>query len=425
MNLEAWLKQSRSLGDQLKVVEGLCDALNDAHFRGVLHRGLEPAHIDVQSDGRCGLDAAVSAQAPTQPRYRAPEVQEGSAHSPQSDIFSAGVIFYEMLSGRSPSTTERPTPLSDLRPDVSRDLTDAIMGCLEKGPDWRPKDLSYLLQVVRSLRSAGGRQAAKPSPRAIESPRAATAARRASARKPGSRSNVPLVAVTIVLLALAAGGAWFWLRSGTETRVAQAPPAPKPTIATTLPPAPTPPAEPPVVSTPSPAARPTVVPGKPSLVAVPETPAPRPAPSAAPTPAPTPFQRPTPAATPAPTPAPRLVEAPPTPAPVAPTPAPTPRVEQPVEPAVLTAVSPLSLKRPSTTMLDIRGTGLRPNLQARILKVKDIPNGISVVGQKFVDSTLMKILVKLDETVAPGAYAVAVADPEGSLSNGLNFTVAR
>jgi hypothetical protein len=100
-------------------------------------------------------------------------------------------------------------------------------------------------------------------------------------------------------------------------------------------------------------------------------------------------------------------------------------VEQPAEPVVLTAVSPLSVKRPSTIMLDLHGTGLRPNLQARILKVKDVPSGISVVGQKFVDSTLMKVLVKLDESVSPGAYAVAVADPEGSLSNGLSFTVAR
>ena len=100
-------------------------------------------------------------------------VVEGAAPSAQSDIYAAGVIFYEMLSGRSP-TPDRPTPLSDLRPDIQRDLTDAVMGCLEKGPDWRPKDLSYLLQVVRTLRGQGAGKGVKTPARATEAPRAAT-----------------------------------------------------------------------------------------------------------------------------------------------------------------------------------------------------------------------------------------------------------
>ncbi|HXB54982.1 MAG TPA: hypothetical protein VN461_09390, partial [Vicinamibacteria bacterium] len=60
-------------------------------------------------------------------------------------------------------------------------------------------------------------------------------------------------------------------------------------------------------------------------------------------------QTPTPPTTLAPTPKPVAVATPP-----------------PAELAVLTAVSPLSVKRPSTTMLDVRGTGLRPDHQARI-----------------------------------------------------------
>jgi hypothetical protein len=97
----------------------------------------------------------------------------------------------------------------------------------------------------------------------------------------------------------------------------------------------------------------------------------------------------------------------------------------PAEPAVLTAVSPLSVKRPSTTMLDVRGTGLRPDHQARILKLKEAPAGISVVRQKFVDGTLVKVLVSLDESVVPGLYAVALADAQGTVTNSLSFTVAR
>src|SRR5215468_8426611 len=193
MNLEAWLGQDHSLPDQLKVIEGLCSALNDAHARGTVHRGLEPARIEVESDGRCDLSDAVTA-APS-PRYRAPELAEGSPPSPQSDIYSAGVIFYEMLGGRPPAG-DRPSPLADLRPDVSRDLTDAVMGCLEKGPDWRPKDLSYLLQVVGTMRAAGGKSAPRASSRAAEpAPRAASKGSSAPGRRSapsGSRSNLPL-----------------------------------------------------------------------------------------------------------------------------------------------------------------------------------------------------------------------------------------
>src|SRR6266536_3027800 len=163
MTLEDWLKQDRGLADQLKVIEGLCSALNGAHQRREVHRALHPGNIEVASDGTCDLSEAVSG--PLSPRYRAPEVVEGGPPSAESDIYAAGVIFYEMLSGRSPSG-ERPTPLSDLRQDVSRDLTDAIMGCLERGPDWRPKDLSYLLQVVASMRNAGAKSGGRAAGRA-------------------------------------------------------------------------------------------------------------------------------------------------------------------------------------------------------------------------------------------------------------------
>ena len=165
MNLEAWLRQDHSLRDQLKVIEGLSRALNEAHARGVIHRALEPANVEVDTDGRCQLSSAVTGS--SAPPYHAPELSEGGSPSPQSDIYSAGVICYEMLSGRSPSG-ERPTPLADLRPDVSRDLTDAVMGCLEKGPDWRPKDLSYLLQVVGTMRASGAKGAGRAASRAAE-----------------------------------------------------------------------------------------------------------------------------------------------------------------------------------------------------------------------------------------------------------------
>jgi hypothetical protein len=76
-------------------------------------------------------------------------------------------------------------------------------------------------------------------------------------------------------------------------------------------------------------------------------------------------------------------------------------------------------------MLDVRGTGLRPDHQAKILRVKEAPTGISVVRQKFMDATLVKVLVSFDDSVAPGVYGVALADAQGTTTNTLSFTVSR
>jgi hypothetical protein len=428
MTLESWLKQEKSFQEQLKMMEGLCSALNEAHGRGSLHRGLDPAHIDVQGDGTCDLSGAQRGDSSSvASRYRAPETFDGAAHSPQADIYTAGVIFYEMLAGRSPSAGERTTPLGDVRPDVPRDLTDAIMGCLEKGPDWRPKDLSYLLQVVRTLRSSGAKVGGRPAARAAERPSAAPAApRRGGGRAPApSRSSTPLVLAALVLVVLAGGGVWLWMKQqGTGAPVASGPrPAtPPPTTQPTA--APSTPATPVVLAPPAgkspkpgreeaapptsePPGRAEKLPAPAAVASATRPEAPRP--TLAPT---TTTAAETAAAAPAPT----------------PTPAAATKAEElaaPAEPAVLQTISPLTIKRPSTTIFDVHGTGLRADLKATLLKIKDAPNGISILRQKLVNSTLVQIVVKVDEGTAPGLYGLSMADSRGGYSNTLSFTVAK
>lgn len=410
MTLEDWLKQDSSLADQLKVMEGLCSALNEGHQRGSLHRGLEPAHIEVNGEGACDLTGAFNQGAGTS-RYRAPEILEGAAHSAQSDIYSTGVIFYEMLSGRSPSP-DRPSPLADVRPDVPRDLTDAVMGCLEKGPDWRPKDLSYLLQVVRTLRSQGAGKSVRTPARVTDAPRSSPQKTVAAPRrtgKSGSTSNVPLFVAAALLIAAAGAGAWFWLSTPAVPKTAAARRVSRPT-STTL--------------------TPEVVP---SAAPTPPTDKSTPPPAAVETTAPTPAPTPTPRLVATPTPPPTTLAARATPEPVAtPLPTPTPQVgprpeemAAAAEPTVLTAVSPLQVKRGVTSILDVRGSGLRANQKAAILKIKEAPNGITVVKQKFVSPALVQVVVKLDETATPGAYALAMEDGAGGHTNTLSFTVAK
>jgi hypothetical protein len=100
-------------------------------------------------------------------------------------------------------------------------------------------------------------------------------------------------------------------------------------------------------------------------------------------------------------------------------------VSAPTEPAVLTAVSPLSVRRPGKALLDLRGTGLRPDLHARVLPLKEAPRGITVARQRWVSSSLVTVLLELDDTAAPGAYAIALEDSSGGQTKPLRFTVTK
>ena len=114
-----------------------------------------------------------------------------------------------------------------------------------------------------------------------------------------------------------------------------------------------------------------------------------------------------------------------TPTPVAATP--TPAAAAPAEPATLSAISPLALKRGGTTILDVRGTNLRADLQLRIVKAKGgaAASGFSIARQRLFNPGLLQILVKLDETAEAGAYVASVVDPQGNTTNGIPITITK
>jgi hypothetical protein len=78
---------------------------------------------------------------------------------------------------------------------------------------------------------------------------------------------------------------------------------------------------------------------------------------------------------------------------------------------VLTALSPLTVRRPGKALLDLRGTGLRPDLRARVVPLRDVPRGITVARQKWVSANLVTVLLELDAGVTPGSYAIVLEDP--------------
>lgn len=420
MKLDVWLRQEHSRADRLRLVERLSQALNAVHDRGEVLGALEPARIEVGHDLQCDLSAA--GRGSPEPGYMAPERREGGPPSAEADIYSAGAVAWEVLVNRP--CGELPAPLADVAPDLPTELANAVQGCLERSPQWRPKDLTYLAQLAAAQQKAGRPETAPAPGRPLPAPRTARPARSAPSRP--SRSHWPLLIGAVLVLGAAAGSWWIRSRAADEGSrpVARPPvtgratPTPAPTPE---PPVPTPEARPSAgapgaaptpEAAPAPDAKPPVGEPVPASAVVPTTPA---APTLPPTPTPTPPPAPTPTPTPTPAPAATAVTQAPTVEPPG----------APLEPVALTALSPLSVRRPGKTLLDLRGTGLRPDLRARVLPLREAPRGITVARQKWVSANLVTVLLELEESVTPGTYAIVLEDPAGGPVKPLHFSVTK
>ncbi len=175
-NLGQVLSQSGrfSSTDAVVVMGQVLDALGCAHGLGVVHRDVKPANILVQSDQRVKmtdfgisrLDMSALTQAGSiigTPSYMSPEQCRGEAVDARSDLFSVGVVLYELLSGSRPFTGRNMTevalqvmnqPPPDLRltrPDLSPSLITVIERSLAKQPDSRYPSAS---EMAASLRRA-------------------------------------------------------------------------------------------------------------------------------------------------------------------------------------------------------------------------------------------------------------------------------
>src|SRR5664279_53890 len=131
-----------------------------AHRNGIIHRDIKPHNIVVGSDGRLKVtDFGIARSGASQmteagsivgtAQYLSPEQARGAAVDPRSDLYSLGIVLYEMLTGKVPFTgdtpveiamkhlSEIPEPPSTLRPEISHDLDAVVMRALAKDPDQR------------------------------------------------------------------------------------------------------------------------------------------------------------------------------------------------------------------------------------------------------------------------------------------------
>jgi serine/threonine-protein kinase len=135
-------------------------ALSFAHRHGIVHRDIKPHNIVVGGDGRLKVtDFGIARSGASQmteagsivgtAQYLSPEQARGAPVDPRSDIYSLGIVLYEMLTGKVPFTGDTPVeiamkhlsqvpdPPSKLRPQVPHDLDAIVMRALAKDPDQR------------------------------------------------------------------------------------------------------------------------------------------------------------------------------------------------------------------------------------------------------------------------------------------------
>jgi len=170
-----------TLEEKLDIVAELCTGLHFAHQQGVVHRDVKPGNIWLLPDGGVKLldfgIATLQSSRLTQPgttsfgsaAYMAPEHVLGQPVDGRADIFSAGVVLYEIITGRRPFEAETPTavlvritqdqpqPIDQIVPGLPRALTVAVNCALEKDPQRRFQqagELATELRITRATLSA-------------------------------------------------------------------------------------------------------------------------------------------------------------------------------------------------------------------------------------------------------------------------------
>jgi len=182
--LRTYLMQKRfreeeiDIDEALRITRSVAHALDYAHQRGMIHRDIKPANIMIDYDGRVvltdfGIARIVSGPHMTAsgsmvgtPTYMSPEQGLGQAGDHRSDIYSLGVVLFQLVTGTVPYNADTPIavvlkhvndplpPPNSLNPSIPEGVERIIYRALAKSPDERFQDVQEMLSALNDLSAA-------------------------------------------------------------------------------------------------------------------------------------------------------------------------------------------------------------------------------------------------------------------------------
>jgi hypothetical protein len=231
----------------LKIAVQMTDALTIAHNAGIVHRDLKPANVMVTDSGLVKIldfglakltdagpisttsfgtdETQTIAESPLTVEgsiigtvsYMSPEQAQGKKVDTRSDIFSFGVVLYEMVTGArafpgdnalstlSAILRDEARPMAEVAPDIPPQIEQVVKRCLRKSPDDRWQSMQLVNAALNALKH-------ESDSGTLYRTRLAAAAAAIPKKKSDSKALIAAVVGVVILLGAAAGGRWLWVK---------------------------------------------------------------------------------------------------------------------------------------------------------------------------------------------------------------------
>jgi serine/threonine protein kinase len=245
-------KANLSMKQALEIGIQVADGLAAAHEKGIVHRDIKPENIMIRKDGIAqvmdfGLAKLRGASRLTKEGstvgtagYMSPEQVQGQDADHRSDIFSLGVLLYEMIAGRIPFKGVHETaiayeivnvdspPMSSIKPEIPSELDAIVLECLEKDPNERAQSAKQVGIDLKRYKRESSRErvsritAARPAmSRASSSPEQLGREQSSLPASEGllSRGRLPWIVAALGLAGMATFAALYFVRPSTNKAI--------------------------------------------------------------------------------------------------------------------------------------------------------------------------------------------------------------